>query len=374
MANKHVCRKRQLGAVMLVSVSLLLVIASLVTVHTGRVKSLEHKILLNSQNQVLSVAAAQGGLAHGISSMKTDPNWLGEEHSVIMENSTRAIVRADFNQVQRNDMNTRWATIESTGLSPDGLSRHNVSEQVLRYPLLNIIPKAPLISTAPVPEALTLTLGANPNGGGVGVPVSIWSGEGITDLSINSATCTLQIFDENRCALDAYSDHTQISSDILSRHEQFPIDVLQHYFHIRMPDWQFLKSEASKIVNDCEEATLGDSRVIWVHGDCELDVRQHIGSEHTPVILILAEAALLMPNESRVFGMVIYISTHLPAVPKRIVMATGAHISGTLLLLSSIDNDMSQLVIRYHTDLLARLQQDDDMQRLGKISGSWRDF
>jgi hypothetical protein len=111
-----------------------------------------------------------------------------------------------------------------------------------------------------------------------------------------------------------------------------------------------------------------------VHGDCELDVRQHIGSEHTPVILILAEAALLMPNESRVFGMVIYISTHLPAVPKRIVMATGAHISGTLLLLSSIDNDMSQLVIRYHTDLLARLQQDDDMQRLGKISGSWRDF
>ena len=74
---------------MLVTVSLLLIIASLATVHTGRVKSLEHRILLNSQNQALAGAAAEGGLAHGITRMRADPNWQGQEHTVMLTDNIR---------------------------------------------------------------------------------------------------------------------------------------------------------------------------------------------------------------------------------------------------------------------------------------------
>ena len=55
-------------------------------------------------------------------------------------------------------------------------------------------------------------------------------------------------------------------------------------------------------------------------------------------------------------------------------MAASAQLNGALVLLSSIEVAMSQLSVRYHAGVLARLHLDADMQRLGKVSGSWRDF
>ncbi|WP_232283238.1 hypothetical protein [Paraglaciecola sp. T6c] len=378
MLNKydygHHPRRESKGAMMLVSVSLLLVIASLVTVHTGRVKSLEHKILLNSQNQALSSAAAQGGLAHGMSLMQSDVIWQGEEHNITFSNNARAIVSAQFNPFQRNGLNTQWATIESAGLSADGQSRHQVSEQVLRYPFLHIIPPVPLISAVDIPSDLRFVLGANPNAGGNGVPVSIWTDKTLSAIDVDSRTCALQIFDENRCALDMYSNNTNLGIDTLQEHEGFPADVLEYLFNIPVPDWHILKSEVSLIAADCEPLTIADTRVIWIQGECRLEIGQQIGSIDTPIMLILADSALLMPEDSQIFGLVIYLSTQNPPNAKRIAMAASAQLNGALVLLSPIDAALSQLAIRYQLNVLTQLHQDADMQRIGKISGSWRDF
>ncbi|WP_240919980.1 hypothetical protein [Paraglaciecola sp. 20A4] len=365
---------KQQGAIMLVTVSLLLIIASLATVHTGRVKSLEHKILLNSQNQALAGAAAEGGLAHGISRMRAEPNWQGQVHTVMLNGNSRAVVHADFEQVQRNGVNVSWAEIQSMGFSSDELGSQSVREQVLRFPLLNIVPKAPLISSVPLSSAVTFLLGANPNGGGNGVPVSLWADEDIAPLGLNSRTCALQSFDENRCARDVYSNRSNAGDDVLQNHEQFPVDVLDYFFHIREFDWRLLKSEASIIEQDCGAATLGANRVIWIEGECALEVNQRIGSESTPVILILVDSALLMPSDSHIFGVVIQLSTTFPSVPKRIAMAVNSQLTGSLILLSPINESVSQFAIRYNKSVLDKLQQDADMQRLSRVSGSWRDF
>jgi hypothetical protein len=378
MLNKYVYghhpKRASKGAMMLVTVSLLLVIASLVTVHTGRVKSLEHKILLNSQNQALSSAAAQGGLAHGMSLMQSDVTWQGDEHSITFGNNTRAIVSARFNPFQRNGLNTHWATIESAGLSADGQSRHHVSEQVLRYPFLHIIPPVPLISEVDIPTDLHFVLGANPNAGGNGVPVSIWTDKTLSAIDVNSRTCALQIFDENRCALDMYSNNANLGIDTLQEQVGFPADVLEYLFNIPAPDWHILKSEVSLIAADCEPLTIANTRVIWVQGECRLEIGQQIGSVDTPVMLILADSALLMPGDSQIFGLVIYLSTQSPPIEKRIAMAASAQLNGALVLLAPVDAASSQLAIRYQLNVLTQLHQDADMQRIGKISGSWRDF
>jgi hypothetical protein len=374
MHSKNDSIVKQQGAIMLVTVSLLLIIASLATVHTGRVKSLEHRILLNSQNQALAGAAAEGGLAHGITRMRADPNWQGQEHTVMLTDNIRAVVRADFEQVQRNGVNVSWAEIQSMGFSSDEQGSHSVSEQVLRYPLLNIVPQAPLISSEPLSSAVTFVLGANPNGGGLGVPVSIWADENIAPLGINSRTCALQSFDESGCARGMYSNSTQSSSDVLQNHEQFPEDALDYFFHIREFDWRVLRSEASIIEQDCAAATLGANRVMWIEGECTLDVSQHIGSESTPIILILVDSALTMPSDSHIFGIVIMLSTTLPSIPKRIAMAVNSQLNGSLILLSPLNEAVSQFSVRYNAAVLNNLQQDADMQRLSKVSGSWRDF
>jgi hypothetical protein len=359
---------------MLVSVSLLLMIASLVTLHTGRVKSLEHKILLNTQNQAQSAATALGGLAHGMSRIQVDSGWLGQEHTIMLDNNLRAKVWADFHQVPRNNMNLHWATVYASGESADEQSHHYVSEQVLRYPFLNTVPPAPLISAIELPSNLPFILGANPNGGGQGVPVSVWSDKPIPNINVDSRTCSLQLFDESRCAFDMYSTHSQLGSDLLKEHSAFPGDVLSYLFNISMNDWRILKSEVSLIASDCDEATVTGQRVIWVQGECALNVGQHIGSDSAPVILVLANSALLMPADSRIFGLVVFLSTLNPAPEKRIAMATSAQLNGALVLLSPIEVAMSQLSVRYHASVLERLHLDADMQRLGKVSGSWRDF
>lgn len=359
---------------MLVSVSLLLMIASLVTLHTGRVKSLEHKILLNTQNQAQSAATALGGLAHGMSRVQVDSEWLGQEHTIMLGNHLRAKVWADFHQVSRNNMNLRWATVYASGESADGQSSHHVSEQVLRYPFLNTIPPAPLISATALSSNLSFTLGANPNGGGQGVPVSVWTDKTIANIDVDSRTCSLQLFDESRCAFDMYSTHSQLGSDLLKEHSAFPNDVLSYLFNVPINDWHILKSEVSLIASDCDEATVARQRVIWIQGECALNVGQHLGSNSAPVILMLEDSALLMPANSRVFGLVVFLSTLHPPVEKPIAMATSAQLSGALVLLSPIDIAMSQLSVRYHASVLTQLHLDDGMQRLGKVSGSWRDF
>ncbi len=378
MHNKYVYghhpKRVSKGAVMLVTVSLLLVIASLVTVHTGRVKSLEHKILLNSQNQALSSAAAQGGLAHGMSLMQSDVTWQGDEHSITFSNNARAIVSAQFNPFQRNGLNTHWASIKSAGLSADGQSQHQVSEQVLRYPFLHIIPPVPLISAVDIPTDLHFVLGANPNAGGNGVPVSIWTDKTLSAIDANSRTCALQIFDENRCAFDMYSNNVNLGIDTLQEHEGFPTDALEYLFNIPAPDWHILKSEVSLIATNCEPLTIVDTRIIWVQGECRLEIGQQIGSIDTPVMLILADSALLMPGDNQIFGLVIYLSTQSPPTEQRIAMAASAQLNGALVLLAAVDAALSQLAVRYHYEVLTQLHQDADMQRIGKVSGSWRDF
>jgi hypothetical protein len=271
-------------------------------------------------------------------------------------------------------MNLLWATVYARGESADGQSHHQVSEQVVRYPFLNVIPPAPLMSAIELSSELPFILGANPNGGGQGVPVSVWSDKPISNIDVDSRTCSLQLFDESRCAFDMYSTHSQQSSDLLSEHSAFPADGLSYLFNISTNDWHILKSEVSLIASGCDEATVSGQRVIWVQGECDLNMGQHIGSNSAPVILILEDSALLMPANSRVFGLVVVLNTLNPAMEKRIAMAASAQLNGALMILSPIDAEMSQLTVRYEASVLAKLHLDTDMQRLGKVSGSWRDF
>ena len=79
-----------------------------------------------------------------------------------------------------------------------------------------------------------------------------------------------------------YSTHSQLGSDLLKEHSAFPGDVLSYLFNISMNDWRILKSEVSLIASDCDEATVTGQRVIWVQGECALNVGQHIGSDSAP--------------------------------------------------------------------------------------------
>ena len=66
---------RQQGAIVLVTVELMLVMITLVTLYTGRIQSFEHKIALNGQNQHFAYAAASAGLSQGIAELQRNKSW-----------------------------------------------------------------------------------------------------------------------------------------------------------------------------------------------------------------------------------------------------------------------------------------------------------
>ena len=60
--RKGLANARQHGAVVLLTVVLLLIMVTLVTLYTGKIQSFEPRIIVNEQNQKWARAAAKSGL------------------------------------------------------------------------------------------------------------------------------------------------------------------------------------------------------------------------------------------------------------------------------------------------------------------------
>ncbi|MFT6895687.1 MAG: hypothetical protein ACJA13_000084 [Paraglaciecola sp.] len=359
---------------LLVSVTLLLTLMSLVTLHTSRVKSVEYKIILNNQNYIQAKAAAKGGLAHGFTLARQDANWLGAPRNQTLGAYGRASVTAVFALIPRNTLMLPLVTISSTGFSNDGLAQVTMSEQGLRVPIVAVIPPAALISAKGFTEDVALQLAANPNGGGPGVPISLWTALP-NNLSVSDAhTCTLQAFDEHRCHLDSYTSLGQTGLDIIDDGVDFPPDLLKYVFNIASEDWPLLKANVDLNVNNCAQLPWQQTRSIWVSGDCSLSYGQTLGSPDEPVVLIVESGNLLMASTSIMYGLVLMFRPPDTLNTYGVRMGDSAYINGALITNSSLDDALSNIRVRYHFGVLNTLMRDNKLQRLAPVPGSWRDF
>jgi hypothetical protein len=364
----------QRGAILIVSVTLLLTLLSLATLHTSRVKSLEYKIILNNQNYIQAMAVAKGGLAYGFTLARQETNWLGEAKNLTLGVYGRASVTAVFTQIPRNTLMLQLITITSKGFSNDGLAQVTISEQGLRVPIVAVIPPAPLISATGLTEDIALQLAANPHGGGAGVPISVWTANQ-NNLSVSDAhRCTLQSFDEQRCHLDSYPRLGQTGSDIVDDGINFPPDLLKYVFNITSEDWPSLKANVDLNVNNCAEVLWQQARSIWVSGDCSLSYGQTIGSSDEPVVLIVESGNLFMASTSIIYGLVLMFRPSATLNAYGVRMEDRAYIYGSLITNNSLDDALSTIRVRYHLGTLNTLMRDKELQRLARVPGSWRDF
>ncbi|MFQ3235432.1 MAG: hypothetical protein ACI9C4_000990 [Paraglaciecola sp.] len=367
-------RHTQRGAILIISVTLLLTLMSLVTLHTSRVKSLEYKIILNNQNYIQAMAAAKGGLAHGFTLTRQESNWLGEQKDLTPAGYGRASVTAVFTPIPRNTLMLKLVTITSTGFSNDGLAEVTLSEQGLRVPIVAVVPPAPFISAKGLTDDIAVQLAANPNGGGVGVPISLWTANQ-NDLSVSDAhTCTLQAFDEQGCHLQSHTRSEQAGVDIVDDGVDFPSDLLKYLFNTVSEEWASLKGTVDLNVNSCAEVPWQQSRSIWVSGDCSLSYGQTLGSTNEPVVLIVESGNLLMASTSMIYGLVLMFRPTDTLHAYGVRMEDSAYINGALITNNSLDDALSSIRVRYDFGALNRLIRDEKLQRLARVPGSWRDF
>lgn len=270
-----------------------------------------------------------------------------------------------------------------------------VSEQIANFGIIsgsNRI-KSPVTTRSTFPPSGNMEIIPNPNGGGIGVPVSVWfnSNSSCTHQSVVNpssgawATCELhewygvdQVPEDLECPGSCSCTFSEsisythggeniIGIDMVSDPD-FPCDLFTYYLGIPKSNFQVIKSLA-KIIDDCSELGPNSFGVYWATGtSCNIGANTVIGSQHGPVMLISAASRLRLNGGTVMFGVMYVTDVEDPAAE---IIATGNNtLYGAAIIDGSIGdfNGTYQIIyVEAVTEIVALIFG------IGTLAGSWTD-
>lgn len=303
-------------------------------------------------------------------------------------------------------------TSTPTSAAPSGESgvRSVVRRSVSFHSALAGNPAAPIVAAGTVGLNGTINVVTNPNGGGPGVPLSVWSDADVTE-SGSVQTCHVQEYLDNpggnastayttvtnsdigatevlcpTCTCPSSSDYTLSSAaigdgiDVLDRDSgsgvnpdttNFPSDLFQYIFGVPSSDYLGIKNQ-STVLSDCSSLGPSSKGLIWVTGDCSIPSNTTVGSYQYPVLLVIEDSGFTMNANSQFFGLV-FIFTHAVAPSSINVQLNGGPILyGAIVANSQVNLGNGSYTARYDQNVLSALKNDTPL--LAEIPGSWRDY
>ncbi|WP_158967090.1 hypothetical protein [Paraglaciecola sp. L3A3] len=364
----------QRGAVVLMTATLLLLIATLTTLYTGRSQSFEHQIIVNNQNHKVAVIAAEAGLQKQLAILNVNtgiaPNNINEtllDDSRYSISSTSKIVDTIYGK-------RRLITINSTGTSADGLAQANVTETVMVYPILQNLPIAPLIVQEGLGSLGQFELVTNSDGKGSNLPLSIWSDSAVSLPSASSSSCKLIDYNNGECATKFISNSVTKGADVIENSSSFPANLFGYLFNLPIDAIAEFKTQANTVYANCDELTSQSLGLIWVVGDCHVGLGGQIGSVLTPLILIVEDGNVVFDKHVSMFGILLSFKSPNAAVNYSINMGIDSVIRGSVLANHQLGDINSMVRVVYEKSLLVKLTEQSELQGLARMPGSWRDF
>jgi hypothetical protein len=256
-------------------------------------------------------------------------------------------------------------------------------------------PAIPLTTKTTFPPTGAAEVVANPNGGGVGVPTSVWmnqnpacsaDGSVISPSQGSWATCELHEWYETEsipasiacpgscsCAVHEAISYTHGSDDVLGidliLDDEFPCDLFQSFFGIPRTRFEIIKSFAT-VLSDC--STLGPNSfgVYWISGsECRIQANVTIGSPQAPVLLISAAGVTRMAGGAVIFG-VLYIADVEVATASFESLGTNI-VYGQVVLDGQFGSYQGTFQVVYNEDTILRANGSGE---LGNLIGGWADF
>lgn len=413
----------QTGAVTLTVTVVILLITTLMVFFATRVGIMDQRMAGNEVRYKEAFATAEAGLdlatQRFVNQFQNNFTGSGSWTAIVNNSLISSGTETDGTNAESGDpsfgvnINNTGASLGgmtvfefvSTGLGADGTGTATLRRQVTMKKILGgSSPDVPVIVAGSVGTGGDFNIVANPNGGGNGVPVSIWTG--ITGANVemggSSATCHLEFFDGTnpQCSnpsgnteLISEGDGTTLSSyntafpDVLPNDPGFPDDLFQFLFGVDRADWATVKAMAATynhVVSDCSglNNTSGQTmRLWWITGDCIMGPTQVIGSHDDPVILVMDDHLLEMKGSGgRIYG-IVYIFNN-PDDPYDDSTSPGTDFSGSSVIYGSLiseaggeDMDGSYSIV-YDPQLINNVTSDNESANftIAYIPGSWRDF
>jgi hypothetical protein len=370
----HLAYRSQRGAFVLLTVLLLLLMLTLVTLYTGRIQSFQHKILLNEQDRMFAITAAQRGLEQAIATLISHKYWPASGLDKADSDNRFYGVDAQTKHMDTASGPRAIVTLTVTGSSADTLVSAQITESLLIYPLITHLPKAPLVVAGGFASEGSFEIVANPNGRGQGLPLSVWSKALVTLKDTASYSCLLKAYELGRCQLDSLSQGAFKGPDLLDNAVDFPSDLLAHFLDLQGPSLQNLHQQAKFELTDCDALTVAGSAVIWVTGDCEIAARQQIASAAEPVVLVVMGGKIVFQAGAQLFGLLIWPESPDASPGLSITMHTGAHIHGALITHHQLGQSADTLSVIFNGEVYQALKKHPEFLRVARLSGSWSNF
>lgn len=236
-------------------------------------------------------------------------------------------------------------------------------------------PDAPLTVAGGMAVSGNFMVVANPNGGGRGVPLSIWTDQYVDLTNGSGSTCGQQEWVNGSCGTATYSEQGNKQADILDSDPLFPADLLLYIFGV--PDtaagMATLETRAKAILTSCNTLNSNSTGFYIVDGAC--NPSGTVGSQNNPVVLLVRNGDITMNGNMNIYGLVFtYDSAPATAPNYDVKLNGGATVHGALVANHQVGTTNGTYNAVYDADALSNIQNGQQFAIVAKIPGSWKDW
>ena len=366
--------KRHAGFTTFTVTLLLILILVGISLLVGKLMVADRKISVNEVQYRQALALAELGLADGMSRLTAGTTLpIGAvstaQGTYLLTSTSAASVTVGTSP---NTVDVTPVDLIASATLPSSAGTATVRVQVAGYSLMADAKAVPLMG-AGIAIGGNYNVVANPNGGGPGVPLSVWSKEPVTGNG-NWKTCHSGDFSDSGCGA-TLSDIQHIGPDIQDDDPDFPPDLLFYLFG--EPDtpagWTNMNAKAVAIppASSCSSLGSTSTGIYIVQGNCVLP--DNVGDVSSPVVLIVKDGDLTL-NADKTFNGIIFAYSSTKPSPYDIKTNGNATINGSLILNSPPKNLNGTFNLKYDQTVMSSIQSGARFQATKMVPGSWRDW
>lgn len=383
--------KRQSGFTTFTVTLLLILILIGISLLVGKLMVADRKVSVNEVQYRQALALAEVGIADGMGRLAADTTWRTGNSGATTTLSTGSytLTALDTTPITVGAISLTPVALSASAALADGMGGSaTVRVQVAGYSLMSDAKTVPLMVAGGTSIGGSFNVVANPNGGGPGVPISVWSDKSVAGTG-SWQTCHQGDFNGSSCG-GTISDKNHIGADIKQNDVAgFPKDLLYFLFgeHQDPAGWANMVAMATGVspslsipggttfrCSDLKAASSGIYIFDGNDGDCDLsDV---VGSTSAPVVLIVknAEKTKLSLNGNLNFNGLIYAySSDTTQSPE--VKANGtATVNGSLIANAPFKITSGTFNVKYDQNVVSSIQSGANFQASKVLPGSWRDW
>lgn len=414
--------KTQRGAVVLLVSVVLLIAVTLVVMYAARVGLQDQRISGNQYRHKQAFAAAEAGLEYAASYLRANAilhsgnaadgwttctgnqtlfpcNITGAEQ--VLGTISGGTITSSIPTTAGINAFLVKTSDEATVAVGVGTSDDNTANSVVQasYAVRNLIVpgKLPPLMMPSGNLSGSFSVVPNPNGGGSGVPISIWSTDDALATSTGSwQTCDHEDFRDGGVCMDTKgdgdtglpwkpcacsgvrSDKDNVGIDIVTYPTaNFPPSPFVYVFGEEGDNPAALRAEIKSIAEseglllpncdnlDASFAGLTGSALVWVEGECSINSNAVIGSRNKPIVLVV-EGDIKTNGGAEVWGIMVGLAGFALNGGPIFHGSAIAEISGELT-----NGSYAQV---YDEDVFANVKDPDLNSILSRVQYSWRDF